>query len=68
MITGAPKGTSYLSWMAQKLNASEENVLADLVAGMSNPDMFSILILDELNEVGDEDCNILMVDVLMRFI
>lgn len=70
MITGAPKGTSYLSWMAQKLNASEENVLADLIAGMKTvePTPASILILDELNEVGVECCNIQMVDALMRFI
>lgn len=70
MITGAPKGTPYLSWMAQKLDTSEENVLADLVAGMKtvDPSPASILVLDELNEVGADNCNIMMVDALMRFI
>lgn len=70
MITGAPKGTPYLSWMADKLEASEENVLADLIAGMKTvaPKHASILILDELNEVGVGSCNIRMVDALMRFI
>mmetsp|Transcript_20129 Transcript_20129/g.48125 ORF Transcript_20129/g.48125 Transcript_20129/m.48125 type:complete len:332 (-) Transcript_20129:456-1451(-) len=70
MITGAPKGTPYLTWMAQQLGSSEEEVLTDLVKGMQTirPTPASILILDEMNEMGDGNCNITVVDALMRYI
>ena len=60
MISGAPKGISYRSWMANMLGCSEECVVKDLLAGMKplKSSLASILILDEMNEAGVEDCNI----------
>lgn len=71
MITGAPKNMPYISHMAKVLGIEkEEDVLSDLVRGMRTvkPTPASILILDEMNSLGPDKCNINMVDSLMRFI
>lgn len=75
MITGAP-GVPYIWHLAKQLNmdvGNEEDVLVDLVDGMRTTNTVpstpaSILILDEMNAAGVDNCNILLVDVLMRFI
>lgn len=45
-------------------------ILVDLVDGMRTvpPTQASILILDEINDAGVDNCNITLVDALMRFI
>jgi hypothetical protein len=71
MITGANKNVPYITHMAKVLNAeNEEDVLVDLVAGMRtvNPAPASVLILDEMNALGVDNCNISLVDALMRYI
>ena len=71
MITGAPKNMPYISHMAKVLGVEkEEDVLSDLVRGMRTvkPKPASIVILDEMNSLGPDRCNIDMVDSLMRFI
>jgi hypothetical protein len=57
--------------LAKQLNVeNEEDVLVDLVDGMRTvpPAQASILILDEMNDAGVGNCNITLVDALMRFI
>ena len=71
MITGAQKNLPYITHLAKVLKVDkEEDVLVDLINGMRTvpPKPASILILDEMNDVGVENCNILLVDALMRFI
>lgn len=71
MITGAQKNVPYITHLAKQLKVEkEEDVLIDLVDGMRTvpPKPASILILDEMNDVGVENCNITLVDALMRFI
>eukprot|EP00978_Attheya_sp_CCMP212_P024640 scaffold77762_cov49-Attheya_sp.AAC.5 len=71
MITGANKNVPYITHMTKVLNVDkEEDVLADLVAGMrtSSPTPASVLILDEMNAPGVDDCNISLVEDLMRYI
>jgi hypothetical protein len=71
MIDSAQKGVPYVSHLAKQLNMeNEEDVLVDLVDGMRTvpPTQASILILDEMNDAGVENCNIILVDALMRFI
>jgi hypothetical protein len=71
MITGANKNVPYITHMAKLLNVeNEEDVLVDLVAGMRtvNPTPASVLILDEMNARGVDNCNISLVDNLMRYI
>ena len=71
MITGAQKNLPYIAHLAKVLKVEKEvDVLADLINGMRTvaPKAASILILDEMNDAGVENCNILLVDALMRFI
>lgn len=71
MITGAQKGVPYLAHMAKALNIEKgEDVLVDLIDGMRtvSPEPASLLILDEMNDASADDCNITLVDALMRFI
>ena len=71
MITGAQKHVPYITHMAKQLGVeNEEDVLVDLVAGMRTvaPTPASVLILDEMNGLGVDQCNITLVDVLMRFV
>lgn len=71
MITGAPKNFPYMAHIAKQLKVeNQEDVLVDLVAGMRTvaPKPASVLILDEMNDPGVDNCNIFLVDVLMRFI
>ena len=71
MTTGAPKNAPYITHIAKQLKMdNEEDVLVDLVAGMRTvaPSPASVLILDEMNDLGVDRCNIMLVDVLMRFI
>ena len=70
-ITGAQKDLPNNAHLAMVLKAEkEEDILVDLMNGMRSlpPKPASILILDELNDAGVENCNILLVDALMRFI
>lgn len=71
MITGAQKHLPYITHLAKVLKVEkEEDVLVDLIDGMRTvpPKPASILILDEMNDAGVENCNLLLVDALMRFI
>ena len=71
MITGAQKVLPYITHLAKQLKVeNEEDVLIDLVDGMRtvSPKPASILILDEMNDAGVDNCNIILVDALMRFI
>lgn len=71
MITGAQKDVPYITHLAEQLKVEkEEDVLIDLVDGMRTvpPKPASILILDEVNDAGVGNCNITLVDALMRFI
>lgn len=71
MITGAQKDLPYITHLAKVLKVEkEEDVLVDLIHGMRTvpPKPASILILDEMNDAGVENCNMLLVDALMRFI
>lgn len=71
MFTGAAKSASYLTHMANLLNIdNEEDVLAAVVSGMRTipPEPASILILDEFNSVGADNCNIMLADEMMRCI
>ena len=77
MITGAPRSEEYrnipyLMHLATVLSVDHgENVLVDrVVAGMktTEPSPASVLILDEMNDLGDHKCNNALVDALMRYI
>jgi hypothetical protein len=71
MITATNKNVPYITHMAKVLHVeNEEDVLVDLVAGMRtvNPTPASVLILDEMNAPGVDNCNISLVDSLMRYI
>ena len=61
----------YLTHLAKVLGIEkEETVLSDLVRGLSTvkPSPSSVLILDEFNHSGPANCNIRLVDILMRYI
>ena len=61
----------YLSHLAKVLEIDkEENVLSDLVRGLATvkPSPSSVLILDEFNHCGPDNCNIHLVEILMRYI
>lgn len=61
----------YLTHLATVLGANkEEDVLADLVNGICTikPSPAAVLILDEFNTCGPDNCNINLINILMRYI
>jgi hypothetical protein len=70
MITST-SSDNFLTHLATVLGVDkEENVLSDLVRGLCTvkPSPASVLILDEFNHCGPDNCNIGLVDILMRYI
>ena len=70
MITST-SSESYLTHLAKVLRVDEEEtVLSVLVRGLRNvkPSPATVLIFDEFNNCGLDNCNIKLVDILMRYI
>ena len=70
MITST-SAEAYLTHVAKMLGVEkEEDALADLVNGLRTikPSPASVLVLDEFNTCGPDNCNIRLVDILMRYI